>query len=314
MPDMSEQAQYGQVHQAIQAVASRCDGAVTRDMQGFDGQDSKYGRRMAAVAFDHLTTDDRAEEARIILKYRQQVLRWIGLDVATLPVVLEAQGFGTNYASRDNARRYERQGRNVALKDERKAFVLKGQIALMWAKKDPDFSELLAAVKALPGRTFDWDRKANMVPPGADVLGFLDRWDIEATDEVRTLCQVEATKPTRVADAIQGKVAIAFPKNDAQFAQILAEVQQLPGRRFNWDAKTNDVASTGEAEAFLIKWDFAVTPAARKLLEGARATRSPKEEASEARKVSLAQLSRAITSDQISVDMAELVRQALVAK
>jgi hypothetical protein len=311
VPDMSEQEQYQAVHEAIQAVASRCDGAVTRDMQGFDGQDTKYGRRMAAVSFSTLTADDRAEEARIILKYRQQVLRWLGTDVATLPVVLEAQGFGTNYASRDNARSYERRERNAGLRDERKATAVNGKIALMWAKKDPDFAELLAAVKALPGRSFDWDRKANMVPAGPDVLAFLDRWDIAATDEVRALCDVQA-KPARFADAVSGKIAISFPKEDSDFRDILAEVQQLPGRRFNWDAKTNDVAPTGEAEAVLIKWEFEVSPAAAQLLEGARAIAPKKDEATEVLKVLLSKVSRATKADEIPAEFAVLVRQAMV--
>ena len=50
-------SQYRLVHEGIRAVAARCDGAVTLDMKGFDGQDTAYGRRIAGVLFEKLTAD-----------------------------------------------------------------------------------------------------------------------------------------------------------------------------------------------------------------------------------------------------------------
>src|SRR5215831_8068279 len=105
--------QYELVYQGIVEVASRCDGAQSLDGVGFNGQDTKFGKRIAAVPFSEWTDDVKVEAARISLTYKQQILNYIGVDVATLDVVRQAAGLRTNHIARNQARQYERRQANA---------------------------------------------------------------------------------------------------------------------------------------------------------------------------------------------------------
>src|SRR5215831_4937559 len=149
---LSEDAQYAAVYHGMWEIASRCDGAQSKDFVGFDGTDTHYGRRVASVPFADWTQDVKEECARIIVKYRKQVLSYTGVDVTTLPVVQAQQDHGTNYAARNQARRYEKLAAALA---DRKVDVVNGKLGIFYGKRDPDFSLFLKVCQALPGRKFD---------------------------------------------------------------------------------------------------------------------------------------------------------------
>jgi len=106
---LSIEAQRLAVYHGICAVASNCDGAVTEDGVGFNGQDTMFGRRIAAEPFESWTEAVHAEAARIALTYKRQILAYTGVDMAELDIVREARGLPTNRDARDDARRFERE-------------------------------------------------------------------------------------------------------------------------------------------------------------------------------------------------------------
>lgn len=160
------ETEYRQVYAAICAIATRCDGALSDDGVGFNGQDTHFGRRIASVPFEDWTPEVRAEAARIAGRYATQAETYTGVDVRQLDVVREAQGRPTIHAARDQARGFERRARGAAKIEQRKAEVRPdGRVKVSWVKGDPDFSALLDAARALPGRRFVGDGWEADPPP-----------------------------------------------------------------------------------------------------------------------------------------------------
>ena len=94
-----------QVYDCIVAIASHCDGAITQDRVGFNGSDTKFGRRVAAMTFEDWTPDIIQECARILGEtYRVQAQNWTGIDARQLQIVREAAECYTNHAARQQAR------------------------------------------------------------------------------------------------------------------------------------------------------------------------------------------------------------------
>lgn len=108
MDRLDRAAQEHLVYQAICAVAAHCDGAHAQDGIGFSGQDTAFGRRIAAIAFEAWTPQIRTEAARIISTYAAQVRRYLGVEINQLDVVAEAHGIGTLHLARQQARDAER--------------------------------------------------------------------------------------------------------------------------------------------------------------------------------------------------------------
>lgn len=305
--------QYALVHAAIQEIASRCDGAREKDFVGFDGTDTKYGRRIASVPFETLTEDDRQEEARIILKYRNQALTYTGLDVSTLDVVRDAQGAGTNYQSRDNARAYERRTRNAHLADKRLGVLLPdGNVLVSWEKGDPDFGTILDAVRALPDRRFDAPSKGWVVKPSKALAEFVQAHDIPVSTEAAAAIKAAAERKVYnvgVVGGSQGKrLWIKAPYN----ADRVADARQLPGRR--WTGEMDEVDATPAVLAFATKWDLEVSPKAQAAINdaGEDALDAAKDEQVKLDRAGLMSLaSRAGNANDLPAEFVALVTRAI---
>jgi hypothetical protein len=217
------------VYQGICSVAARCDGAQTEDGVGFNGQDTHFGRRIALVPLSEWTIDVKVEAARIANRYQTQILTYTDIDVTTLEVVKAALGKTTNHQARDDARGYERKAKGAAKLAERKIDVVDGDLGIFYAKKDPEFDALLVACKALPGRSFNWDRKCNVVPASEAVEDFVLAWDFPLTDAAVALLQAPRAEFFHVTLADNGqKVIIETPYD----AALVEAIKTLPGRAY----------------------------------------------------------------------------------
>ena len=132
------------------------------------------------------------EAAHIILKYREQVLAYTGIDVGTIQAVLDAQNQGTNYAGREDARRFEKK---ASAQGARRVDYVDGKFILAWDRKDPDFSILLSVAKGLPGRSFDWTHKVNVVPLSVELVAFVQEWDFPITKAALAARQTSHRQP-----------------------------------------------------------------------------------------------------------------------
>lgn len=260
------QDEYRQVYEAICAIAAHCDGAKEKDTVGFNGQDTKFGRRIASVPFEDWTPAVKHEAARILLTYRKQAFTYTGIDAESLSVVQDAQG-DTNHVARNDARGYERQAEGASLKNDRKAVLnADGTLSLTWHKKDPDcFGVLLTEVRDLPGRR--WTGSANVVDFTPEAVDFIERHCIDAPFDLEIAkaeaVAVEAAKPVvynvRPAES-DDKVKIYFDYNPS----AVAAVRDLPGRAYRDQGvgnKFNYADAHPAVLAFAAKFGFTVDPA-----------------------------------------------------
>lgn len=264
--------QYALVYAGIAAVAAACDGAIDDDGVGFNGQDTKFGKRIASVPFSEWTPEIKAEAARIAARYRKQIEASTGIDITALPVVQEASGH-TNTIARNQARGFE----NLGLKTERKARLIEGNIiALTWHRKDPDcFGSLLTEVKALPGRR--WTGSVNEVDLSVEALDFIERNDVAAEFDVETARTLLAATPAVVPAAPKPNVVldpagvrISFPYNQA----AVDGVRRLPGRSYDGSSKTNTADLHPEVLAFADEFNLVVDPAVVEAINNLGATKA----------------------------------------
>jgi hypothetical protein len=247
-----------QLAQVVQAVAGHCDGAQAKDFQGFNGVDTHFGRRIALVDPTEWTPEVWDEVAHIMLKYREQGIKYTGIDVAKLQIVLDAQDQGTNYAARNQARRYEKLAE--ALKD-RKIDVVDAQAGLLgifYGKKDPDFKALLPACQALPGRKFDWNLKCNVVPVSDALEAFILEWDFPLTDAAKALLQ--APRAVKYEVTLEGRLIILDTPYNPAFVDA---VRSLPGRSWDGSRKVNTATPTPQVLALADRFSLKVHPDAR---------------------------------------------------
>lgn len=261
------------LHEGIQAVAAQCDGAISDDGVGFDGGDTAYGRRIAGVSFDKLSADDHYEIARIANKYQKQILARTGLDVTTFATVQAAKGGATNHTSRQNARRFEKLS---AVQAARKVTLLpSGKVGLSWASKgDPDFSDLLAGVRALPGRSWNAAAKTNEVNATPELLTFATLHDMEVPAEV--IAAVEGQQAAQAAAPTVYNVGVLKGSGGSRLwvkaeynAERVAEARSLPGRRWNGGDKLDEVDAHPAVLAFAEKWGLAISPKAQAAINDA---------------------------------------------
>jgi hypothetical protein len=170
----------------------------------------------------------KEEAARIIIKYRQQVLTYSGEDVAELQVVKDARQF-TNHAARDDARRYERRAKSQGEVAKRLCDAAGDKLAFSWGK-DPDFGELLNGVKKLPGREYDGMRKRNVVDVTDEAEIFAVTWDFKVTEAAEALLR----GPRKEFFNITAKgTRIQLETLSGQFSyDMLPHIQALPGRAY----------------------------------------------------------------------------------
>lgn len=298
---ITSEEQYALVYQGIQAIARNCDGAQTADGVGFNGQDTHFGRRIASVPFEEWTEDVKAEAARISRTYRTQIETYTGIDVAALPVVQAASEY-TNHVARDDARKYERQGE----KQHRQAKLVDGRIRFTWSAKDPDcFGVLLSEVRSLPGRR--WDGSCNEVSFTAEAVDFIERHAIAADfdltvakAEAALVAAEEAVKPHLTLEG--DRIRISFPYDPT----MVAEVRNLPGRKYDFGSKTNTVFIDPEVLAFADRHGLRVSPEVVEAVEAHTAAQG----AAITKAQIMASVSRAARPEDLPADFLALLKEA----
>jgi hypothetical protein len=279
--DMTPEEQYELVYGSILDVAGNCDGAVDRDGVGFNGVDTKFGRRIASVPRSQWTPDVMLEACKIILKYRDQVLARTGVDVGTLSVVREAQDNGTNYAARNQARTYEKRAKHLAARQIGVVRNQKGQrvLGIRWANGDPDFDSFLKLVRDLPGRTWNGETKTNEVPYSPQVETFIEEWDFTVTEAGQAFIQAALTvAPVAPAPQVSYEITlgvdgrVVIKTNLTAPGQPAADaVRSLPGRSFNRSLYANTANAHPQVLAFARTFNLNVHPDAVRACEAAGA-------------------------------------------
>lgn len=305
---VTPEQEYRLVYDGICAVAAVCDGAQSKDLQGFDGQDTHFGRRVAMVSFDAWTPAVREECARIARKYAKQIQAYTGVDVTELQVVKDAADIGTVYEARDDARTYERRAKGAAVAAKRRLDVVKGRLALSWDRKDPDFRTLVCIAQGLPGRRYDGETQSNLVDVSDALRAFVLEWDFPVTNAAQVLLDAPAAVlPPAITLKSQDKVIIDLPYNPAQ----LPEIQNLPGRHFDRERKVNEADTSRAVLAFAARWDVTISDEARQACEGGESRRETAALAEGDLKVLVGVVSRAKDPTALPAAFEDLLRPIL---
>lgn len=276
---MTPQEQEALVYQAICDIAAHCDGAQSLDGMGFNGQDTKFGRRIAGEKHENWTPDVQLEANHIVLKYRQQVLVRLGLDVATLQVVKDAQDNGTNYKGRNDALGYEKRAKHLADRQIGVVRNSKGHKALgiRWANGDPEFSTFLGLVKTMPGRDYLPSTKTNAVSYSPQVAAFIDEYGFTVTEAAQAFIAEAQAAPAPQPEVsyevwlgqdgrVRIKTNLTAPGQPAADA-----VRMLPGRSFDRVLYANAANATPQVLSFARQFGLQVHPDAVRACEAAGA-------------------------------------------
>lgn len=73
MTTTTDQHSYQPLHTAVSAIAAVCDGAITNDGMGFNGQDTKFGKRMSQTPVNEWSIDQAGDVYSILRTYRVQL-------------------------------------------------------------------------------------------------------------------------------------------------------------------------------------------------------------------------------------------------
>ena len=102
---------YKHLYDAMAALSARCDGAVTQDGIGFNGQDTKFGKRVVEMGLDSWDSDIAAEVSRILPTYRIQ-LESYGFDMKEVSKSYVEAEADVRHEARDKARKAEYERKN----------------------------------------------------------------------------------------------------------------------------------------------------------------------------------------------------------
>lgn len=223
---------------AVSALAGQCDGARTRDDAGFNGTDAAFGRSLARVPAEAWGTEATAEAYAILRKYKKQ-LHNLGVDYEAIDAPPAEAGRGRDAL------------RAVDLADGR--FVIR-------FRYDP---ELVSAVKAVPGRSFDGASKCWTAPLSS--AGALATWAerhkfllTTSAAEVVAGAGPAVVPPTGTVELAGSFLVIRFDYDP----KLVDSVRAIPGRSWDGGAKVWRVPTTSirSVRAFAEANRLATTP------------------------------------------------------
>lgn len=217
------------LHEAVCAIAARCDGAQQEDSIGFSGQDTLFGRRVAQCFTAKDYDDDLSGEVyRMLRKYTGQLERY-GAPYEAIPVppvIYEAN----SASARDKARQAERQAKNTV------SVSMSGADVVFTGKGTFDIKDQLRTA----GARWDAGTKTWRGPVALGMLKTLllaNRWTVDE-DAERLLEGVEEApiedlkpRPEKVVSVIPGtdQAIVAWCNVErAEFNEILSSIRSLP--------------------------------------------------------------------------------------
>ena len=283
---------------AIGYLAARCDGAIAKDGQGFDGTDTKFGRRIADTPVDQWTREIAIDVSSILPKYRSQLAAG-GIDVSSLPLISDPNADLIRREARQQAREKEYQRNHAPYV----TFVVGDNETIVSVWNSFPIKDQLKSNGFAFGRrgTKTWD--AVLSPASASAI--LGIGSIEFTDRQKEDLQeladkyVPAEQPVTVA--ANTNYVIVSPNNPdrlwiktAEWSTVPIEIMRaLPGRKWNGIAKVNEVDPHIAVERTANEFGLTIHPNAKAAIDSHRAEQL----AEEAKLEELVADSKAIDTD-----------------
>lgn len=139
--------------EALRALASVCDGAVTHDARGFNGVDTHFGHELANRSY--LTYRQQEAALKMLRKYRKQLADF---DIE-LPEKPESDWF-----SKETGASFEPHGEEIKVPEKRGSVKFNRSWIVVRINRGKWFEETLTMVKSLPERRYDNAHKAWVIP------------------------------------------------------------------------------------------------------------------------------------------------------
>lgn len=218
---------YMLLKQAVNGLSGVCDGAETRDDQGFDGSDTRAGHLYAFLPLDAWPLSAFHRAWRWTKKYHRQ-LEQMQIDCSGLP---EPPCF-------------EHQDRQIALQPDTRGFFV----------TFPYDDELIAAFRQIPGQDlhtipigastklfFRYRTVKAVAGAGKALLAFAEQYDFRlgsGVERLATSCDLQPATETQDTDEHEYRIVVEVGKSQAfalYFPRIAAlndEVKRIPGRSF----------------------------------------------------------------------------------
>lgn len=243
---LGDRSRYLMLHNAIVAIASVCDGAVTRDEKGFNGPDAPLGRLLAFLPLDLWPPAAFYEAWEMLRKYHAQLER-AGIVYADLP-----------QPPRVGEQRY------ITRRET-------GEFLVLF----PAQAKLETAFGRIPGgKKHTEPARHYLVHPqpgaGAALLAFADRYGFDFAPGVAEQARLIDYQVMLEEDWF----AVYFPRDEA----LNAEIKRIPRRRVSTQPRFHWLIpplsqSVQELQAFLeAHADFQIAPAAQaRLVEASQA-------------------------------------------
>lgn len=261
---------YEVLHRAVSEIAARCDGAVSQDGVGFNGQDTKFGRRVSAMPVDTWNDTVAAEVARILPTYHNQ-LESYGIDYNELKSVIST--FDDNLYSRHDARDIARQAEYAAKHAPYIAF--DGNIVQVF-NSYPIKDELKRN-----GFRFDprlLRNKAWESPLNGQAASTIIALGIKVTDEQKAILDAQEIIPTEPGQLPEARPNIEIcslhPDHlqlETEWGQIpLAIIRAIPGRKWDGSRKVNCISPHIGLYALAEEFKLTISGKARELIESYR--------------------------------------------
>lgn len=218
------------LHKALSVIAGNCDGALERDGVGFDGTDTKFGKRAAAMPASVWTEEIIADVSSILPKYHRQ-LAAAGVDISSLPLD-GAHNTNVRMVARQQARHAEWQAKqnvkqvtvNVhgTVLSVTNCFAIKDELKASGARWNLDRKSW-----DLPATPTGWqaveralgDRTAVYGPGVQDLIGKLPANEPEAP-----VAQVTLSRESRGRQYVN----LVTPYNE----KLVADIRNLTGRKY----------------------------------------------------------------------------------
>lgn len=214
------------LHQAVVALAKRCDGATTQDGRGFNGTDAKFGKQLAATPFE-AWGDGEIKAYELLAKYAKQLAN-IGISYADIerPSAEKAPSRLGGLRAVDY-----RNGKVVVTLPYGDNANPKGPLAAYWNRDERAW----VVNQSRYGKVMTWAEQ-NEVSISERAQQFLGAVPKTLFDEYNGNITLS-----------RGEIAISFDYN----ARLVEAIRTIPGRRFDkktltWSVPTESVSVVRE--------------------------------------------------------------------
>jgi hypothetical protein len=241
--------------QAVQALASVCDGAIAQDFQGFAGPDVTAGHYFASIPQELWGEAWERKIHTILRKYRRQ-LEGFGIDYDAIPAPSEGEA-ASRFSKWDHINENRAKGIDTRKGEKVKARtvnVVNGQFEITVHKMDREGRE---ALKDAVRPRFDWDAKVwRTALKNADRV---EEWaaDYEATVAPAAQAVFEQAQMDLFEPEVKADVTVTYDEATDSFVigfefgphfkRALDLVRQIEGRQFNGTTKTWSVPAKPES-------------------------------------------------------------------